>query len=33
MLLFVLKRIATLAPVLFGVSVAAFLSLALSPGD
>ncbi len=33
MLLFILKRVASLAPVLFGVSVAAFLSLALCPGD
>lgn len=33
MLSFILKRIASLAPVLFGVSVAAFLSLALCPGD
>jgi ABC-type dipeptide/oligopeptide/nickel transport system permease component len=33
MLRFVLNRLITLAPVLFGVSVAAFLSLALCPGD
>ncbi|QJT10967.1 ABC transporter permease [Oceanidesulfovibrio marinus] len=33
MLLFILKRIVSLAPVLFGVSVAAFLSLAWCPGD
>ncbi|SOB58798.1 Oligopeptide ABC transporter, permease protein [Pseudodesulfovibrio profundus] len=33
MLPFILKRIAALAPVLFGVSVAAFLSLSFSPGN
>ncbi len=33
MLLFVCNRLASLVPVLFGVSVAAFLSLALCPGD
>ncbi|NCC26134.1 MAG: ABC transporter permease [Deltaproteobacteria bacterium] len=30
---FIIKRLATLVPVLLGVSVAAFLSLALCPGD
>ncbi|WP_320175449.1 ABC transporter permease [Maridesulfovibrio sp.] len=31
--MFIIKRIASLAPVMFGVSVAAFLSLVLSPGN